>query len=120
LFLATILMGGDLIVLINTYLNGEISSRLVYKVIVVVLIAGSIGKYYFFSLNSNHRFAKMARQINAWFGIIIVLAMIIIGFIAVGSPAKQRALRFDSQRVSDLSNIQSQIIYYWQQKEKLP
>ncbi len=120
LFLTVVLMGGDLITLINTYLNGEITMRLVYKVIVIILIAGSIGKYYFFNLNSTHRFAKMSRRFNAWFGIIIVLAAIITGFIAVGSPAKQRALRFDSQRINDLSNIQWQVISHWQQKEKLP
>jgi hypothetical protein len=120
LFLVVVLIGGDLIALINTYLNGEITARLVYKVIVILLIAGSIGKYYFFSIYSSHHFAKMARKTNAWFGIILVLVAIIIGFIAVGSPAKQRALRFDQQRVNDLSNIQWQIINYWQQKGKLP
>jgi hypothetical protein len=120
LFLAVILFGGDLITLINTYLNGEISSRFVYKVLVVFLIAGSVGKYYFFSLYPTHRFAKMARQVNAWFGIVIVIVAIVVGFVAVGSPAKQRALRFDNQRVGDLSNIQGQVVYYWQQKQKLP
>lgn len=120
LFLAVILFGGDLITLINTYLNGEITARLVYKVIVVLLIAGSVGKYYFFSIYTSHRWAKSVRRANAWFGIILVIAAIVLGFIAVGSPAKQRALRFDSQRVSDLSNIQWRVINYWQQKEKLP
>lgn len=120
LFLAVVLFGGDLIALINTYLNGEITSRLVYKVLVVLLIAGSVGKYYFFSIYTTHRFAKMARRVNAWFGIILVVVAIVVGFIAVGSPAKQRALRFDGQRVSDLQNIQWQVINYWQQKEKLP
>lgn len=120
LFLAVILMAGDLITLINTYLNGEITSRLVYKVIVVLLVAGAIGKYYFFSLYPNFRWAKFARRTNAWVGIIMVLAAIILGFITVGSPATQRALRFDSQRISDLQNIQWQIINHWQQKGKLP
>lgn len=120
LFLAVILMGGDLIALINTYLNGEITSRLVWKVVVVLLIAGSVGKYYFFSLYTSHRFSKIGRRVNAWFGIVFVLAAIVIGFLAVGSPAHQRNLRFDSQRTSDLQTIQWQIINYWQTKERLP
>jgi len=120
LFLAIVLFGGDLITLINTYLNGEITSRLIYKVIVVLLIAGSVGKYYFFSIYTSHPWSKFARRTNAWFGIIFVIVAIVIGFIAVGSPAKQRALRFDSQRINDLGNIQSQIVNYWMQKEKLP
>jgi hypothetical protein len=120
LFLVVILIGGDLITLINTYLNGEITARLVWKVVAILLIAGCVGKYYLFSIYSSHRFAKMARRFNAWAGIVLVLAAIVIGFIAVGSPAKQRALRFDSQRVNDLQSIQWQIINYWQQKGKLP
>ena len=38
----------------------------------------------------------------------------------MGSPAKQRSLRLDNQRVTDLQNIQDRVINYWQQKEKLP
>src|SRR6185369_13216035 len=49
LFLATILMAGDLIALINTFLNGEITARFVWKVVVILLVAGCVGKYYFFS-----------------------------------------------------------------------
>ena len=33
---------------------------------------------------------------------------------------KQRLLRLDDRRVSDLQNIQYQVINFWQQKEKLP
>ncbi len=121
LFLAVILMAGDLIALINTYLNGEITARFVWKVIAILLIAGCIGKYYFFSMYETWKHAKLARKVNAWFGIILVIVAIVVGFLIVGSPATQRALRFDQQRVSDLQNIQSQIVYnYWQTKGKVP
>jgi hypothetical protein len=121
LFSAVILVGGDLIALINTYLNGEISSRFIYKFIAILLIGGTVGKYYFFSLYPNFRWAKLARTVQPWFGIVLVLAAIIAGFIAVGSPASQRAYRFDTQRVNDLTSIQGQVVSYWQQKnEKLP
>jgi len=119
-FLAIVLVGGDLIALINVYLNGEITSRFVYKIIVVLLVGGAIGKYYFFSIFNTHKWAKASRRFNAWFGIVLVLAAIITGFIAFGSPTKQRAIRFDNQRISDLNNIQWQIINYWQQKGKVP
>ncbi len=52
--------------------------------------------------------------------IIIVVAAIVAGFFLVGSPSEERARRFDDQRVSDLQSIQSQMIYYWQNKGKLP
>ena len=120
LFLAGITIIGDLIALINTYLNGEITGRFVYKVLVVLIVAGIIFAYYLLARAVDSLKAKKWRKILAWLGIVIVLAGIVGGFAIVGSPAKQRALRFDGQRVNDLSNIQWQIVNYWQQKGQLP
>jgi hypothetical protein len=50
----------------------------------------------------------------------IVAVSIIAGFFIVGSPKEERLRRFDERRVSDLQFLQSEIIYYWQNKEKLP
>ena len=120
LFLAGATVITDLIVLINTYLNGEITGRFAYKVLAVLIIAGAIFKYYILERMENWTRAKIWQKIIAWVGIIIVIAGIAGGFATVGSPATQRALRFDNQRVADLSNIQWQIINYWQTKQKLP
>jgi len=120
IFLGAALIIGDIIALLNTYLSGEITARFVWKILAILLIAGCAGKYYFFSLYENFRWAKLIRRGNAWFGIILVIVAIVSGFVIVGSPAKQRGLRFDSQRESDLSNIQSRVVNYWQQKGALP
>jgi len=111
LFLTGALFVGDLIALINTYLNGEISTRFILKVIIILFIAGAIFKYYFFSINENIKWPT--KKIIPSFGIIFVLIAIVMGFITVGSPSKQRAIRFDEQRMQDLFVIQSKIISYW-------
>lgn len=120
LFLAVALMAGDLIALINTYLNGEITARFVWKAIVILLVAGCIGKYYFYSMYENFKLSRWARRVYPWVGVSLVAIAIVWGFLVVGSPATQRALRFDQQRVSDLQSIQWQIVSYWQQKGMLP
>lgn len=121
LFLAVVLIAGDLIALINTYLNGEITSRFGWKVGAILLIAGTIGKYYFYTMYEKWKHAKLYARICAWFGAILVVAVIVGGFLIVGSPATARALRFDEQRVNNLQSIQSEIVYtYWSQKGKLP
>ena len=51
---------------------------------------------------------------------IVVLAAVVVAFVTVGGPYRQRQLRFDQQRVTDLQNIQSQIVRFWQQKNQLP
>ena len=42
------------------------------------------------------------------------------GFFIIGTPGQARLYRFDEQKVQDLQNIQYQVVYYWQQKQKLP
>lgn len=120
LFLAGAVIVGDFITLINTYLAGEISIRFFLKVIAILLITGTVFKYYFFSLHENHKWAKMSLKFHKWFGAALVIIAVVLGFITVGSPSKQRSMRFDSQRVSDLQNIQWQIVNHWQQKGVLP
>lgn len=59
-------------------------------------------------------------KIFVWAVIIIVGAAIIAGFFVVGSPQTERLRRFDNRRMSDLQNIQSQIVNFWQSKGRLP
>lgn len=120
LFLTGAAIATDLVVLVNVYLNGEVTARFIWKVLAVLVVCGAAFKYYFFTINDSFKISRLARQANAAAGIIIVLAAIIGGFLIVGSPSHQRALRFDAQRVNDLQNIQYQVLNYWQNKGKLP
>lgn len=117
LFLAGATIAGDLIALINTYINGEITERFVYKFFAVLVIFAVIFVYYLLERSARK---TRTQTIFAWIGVLLVIATIVGGFVIVGSPQRQRALRLDAQRVSDLSNIQWQVVNYWQQKGKLP
>jgi hypothetical protein len=120
LFLTGVTIIVDLITLINTFLNGEITSRFIYKVIIVFIISAVVFAYYLLSKSGDSAKTKTWRSILMWFGIVLALAAIVGGFIIVGSPSQQRALRFDSERLSDLSNLQYQITTYWQSAGRLP
>jgi type II secretory pathway pseudopilin PulG len=121
LFITGATIVGDLIALLNVYLSGEISSRFLYKVLSVIVISGIIFAYYILSKNNPINQSKNnTKNIFAVLGIVVALLAVVLGFVVVGSPTKQRNLRFDSTRVSDLSNIQWQIINHWQQKSVLP
>ncbi len=120
LFLTAATILGDLVYLLNTFLNGEITARFIYKVIVVLVVTAVIFAYYILERANDSARKVLWQRIFSWTGIVLVIASIIAGFTIVGSPAKQRALRFDQQRVSDLTNIQWQITSYWQQNSQLP
>ncbi len=110
----------DVVVLLNTFLGGEITTRFILKVLAVLVVAGAVVAYYLLDLRGAT--ARNPHLLNYFTGAAgaIILASIIGGFFIVGSPTSQRALRFDQMRVSDLQSIQWQVISYWQQKDRLP
>lgn len=120
LFGAVVTAVVDLITLINTFLGGEMTTHFVLKVVVVFLIASGVFMHYLADLrgywNSN---PKYVREVNISV-CILVLATVISGFFIIGSPNQARLYRFDDQKISDLQGIQSQVIAYWQHKDKLP
>lgn len=121
LFLAGATMVIDLIVLIYTFLSGEeLGARFLLKVLLVLLVAAA--GFMHFSADLWGYWEKnpaYARYINWATGLLVALT-ILAGFLIIGSPQSQRELRLDNQRVSDLQSLQSQIVSYYQQKERLP
>jgi len=119
LFIAGAAIAADLVVLIYEFLGGEITTRFVLKVLAVLVVAGLIFACYLLDLR---RKGERTRLFNGFAiaATLVVLASIVTGFYVIGSPAKQRALRFDERRSQDLQSIQWQVVSYWQQKEQLP
>ncbi len=121
LFIAGITIGVSLIYLINTFLNGEITTRFILKVLATLVTAGGIFGYYFYDLKKDGAQTQgKYRKVFSIVSAMLVLASIVTAFIAVGSPFTQRQRTLDLQRIYDLQNIQSQVIGYWQRKGLLP
>ncbi len=119
-FLAALLLIGDLVALIYNFMNGDLTTPFILKVLSVLALGGVVFWYYIYDLKKKPGEFSPKAKIVIWGSIIVALAVIVYGFYIAGSPFKQRQVRFDSQRVSDLQTIQSQTVYYWQQKNKLP
>lgn len=119
LFVSAITIVIDLIQLVNRFYSGELTTPFLLKVMAVLIVAGAVFGYYIWDVQSESYKSKIPRQV-AWTSSVVILAMLILGFVLVGSPSQQRKIRMDEERVNNLSYIQSEIIYYWQQKESLP
>lgn len=121
LFVAGVTIAGDLITLLTTFLNGEaFTTAFLLKAFVVFLIATGVFLHFIADLRGywgNYPVRK--RYVGIGVG-VLALATIIAGFFIVGTPAQARLLRFDAQKVSDLQNIQSQVISFYQAKQRLP
>lgn len=120
LFIAGVAVLVDLITLINYFLGGDVTTRFILKVLVVLLTAGGIFLHILAELKGYwNREPKRASAVGISVGILLVV-VIASGFLILGSPSQVRLSRFDDQKVSDLQNIQWQIVNYWQQKQRLP
>lgn len=120
LFVAGATVAGDLITLINTFLGGELTTRFLLKVLVVLLVAAAGFMHFYADLRGFWRaYPARAKMVGYAFGLTAFLT-VAAGFFIIGSPTDIRLMRLDEQKTNDLSNIQWQVVNYWQQKETLP
>lgn len=120
LFVAGVAIITDLIMLINTFLGGEITARFAFKVLAVLIVAGAAFTYYLYDLRRDVGQKSGKMKMLVWVVSFGVLASIIGGFFIMGSPFTLRMKRFDERRVNDLQNIQSQVVNFYQRKGVLP
>jgi len=111
LFVGAAAIIGDLITLVFSLLEGELTTRFLLKVFVVFALAGFACVYYLLSL----RLApgqKQSRKLNR-ISLIIALAVagiaIVWGIVLVGSPASERLRKFDDRRVENLRSLQDAV-----------
>ena len=120
LFIAAVVGLVDLVTVINTFLGGEITTRFVLKVAVVLLIAIGVFLHFLADLKGywiKERTYALYASIAAG---LLVLVSIVSGFFIIGSPAHFRDIRLDLQRTSDLQSIQYQALNYFQLKRSVP
>lgn len=121
LFVAGFSIAVDLIYVLYTFLNGsDLTARFLLKALVVLMVAAIGFMHFIADLWGYWEKYPGRNKMVAWATGILVLVSIVAGFFIVGSPSQARLVRFDDQKTQDLQNIQSQVVNYWQSKQKLP
>lgn len=118
LFVASLIIIGDLVSVIYNFLGGDITPRFILKALSVLIVAGFVFGYYVDDVRRNEP-SRLAKYF-AWASGAIILTMVIGAFFIVGSPKSARLSQLDQQKINDLQNIQSQVVNYWQKKGQLP
>lgn len=119
IFLSILVAAVDLVTLVRYFVGGEITTRFILKVLITLLVAKWTGLYFYYTLRES-RWKKIVHAAAPWVAIILSLALVVWAFMVIGTPKEQRLWRLDDRRTQDLQSIQSQVINYWQQKQKLP
>lgn len=120
LFVAGVTIAADIIILINVFLQGELTTRFILKAITFVALPGAVFWYFLEELKGTwEREKKMSEFLGMAVG-LAVLVLIGVSFMTIGSPFKQRMLQLDNQRIQDLSSLQSAVVFHYQRTGSVP
>ena len=120
LFISALTVIIDLITLIYNFLGGDLTLQFFFKILAVLITAASVFGYYLWDMRKGNKSSPKLLKILGWAVSVMVLSAVIGAFFTIGSPARQRKMRIDSQRVYDLQNLQVSILNYYLQHSKLP
>jgi len=118
LFVAAVTIISDLVSLVYNFLGGDLTTRFVLKVLIVLVVAAAVFWFYLWDLKKKFNSGQLRRLAQA--AAAVALVSVMAGFFTAGSPLKARLYRFDDRRISDLQSLQFEILNYWQQKDRLP
>lgn len=119
LFVAGIALATDLVTVIYKFLDGQdLTGAFLLKALTVLLVTGAV--FWFYVKDLKDGVSTKSRKIYSIVLAVIILIFIIVGFSVFGSPRAQKLIRYDMERVTDLQNIQRQVINYWQSEGFLP
>jgi hypothetical protein len=120
LFVAGIAIIGDLIALVNTFLNGEITARFISKVVLVLIVAFGVFWYTMRDMKGVYFERPQLLKLFTSIASAVVIISLVAGLFIIGSPASQRKLRDDMARANQLQSIQWDVVNRYQQTGKLP
>lgn len=120
IFLSAALIIGDTVTLVYKFLEGELSIRFYLKVLAVLLVAAGVFGYYFFDLRRKPGEKLKQLRTIAWSASAVAAIIAIAGFFVVGSPMKQRLIKFDTQKLQDIQTLQTGVEQYYLATSKLP
>lgn len=123
LFIAALVIIGDLTVLVTRVLGGELAPRFVLKVIVVFLVASVVFGHYLGDLRREEEEAASHRRVAGPPPRMVagaVFAVAITGLLLSGTPRAERARQFDERRLEALRQISSAVTSYYNARRSLP
>ncbi|MBI4143126.1 hypothetical protein HY480_04600, partial [Candidatus Uhrbacteria bacterium] len=121
LFAAAVTIIGDLVALVNHFLTGELTSRFVLKVIIILAIAAVVFASELGALREDAGEQPPVPLPWLRYGAIVGVTMsVIAGFWVSGSPIRERLRQADAMRVNNLQSIQSEVVRFWQRTGRLP
>ncbi len=120
LLIGGIVLLSDLVVVIMTFLEGEITQRFVLKALSVFVVVGAAFFYYLRDARGYWlQHERQSRRIGLA-AFVVVLVVMGAGFMHIATPAEVREGRLDETQIADLQYVQQQLQEYLYLNETLP
>lgn len=97
---------GDLVAIIMTFLEGEITQRFIFKALAVLVVVGLALYYYILDARGYWLKNEDKSKMYGYGAIAIVLVILLLGFLNIETPSSVREMKLDEKQVIDLQNIQ--------------
>lgn len=123
LLIASVTIVGDLITVLFTFLQGEISARFFLKAFTIFALAGGIFGFYFLERKKIQYKKDVPRTVFRDFGVVVTVVVVlgvVLGFFAGGSPETTRQRTFDAERANSLAALSSCVEGYARDLGQLP
>jgi hypothetical protein len=123
LFLAALVILGDLTALVWRVLGGELAPRFLLKVGVVFAIAGTVFWHYLSDLRREEGTSAAPALRTSWLARGAAAAVIIVtmvGIFVAGSPGLERERQLDGRRIENLRQLEGAIDGYFTKRGQLP
>ena len=111
---------GDLVGVINGFLNGELTIRFALKALSFFVVIASAFVYYLFDAKGywqTHEKESITYAIGAT---VLVIAGLTLGFMNTQTPSEVREYRLDTTQITDLTLMQSNVESSFNTKGTLP
>lgn len=121
LFFAAATIIGDLATTLITFLNGELTLRFFFKILVILVIAGGIFGFFWGDLREGD--FKKRQQYAHTFSLafwLFVIGALVSAVTLLESPKTARNRELDSNTESNISNARDTIQDFYRTRERLP
>lgn len=123
LLAAAVTIVGDLIAIVFTLLQGEVTVRFFLKALTILIIAGGIFGFYYLERRKIQYRVDIPRSTFQYFGrgaAGLVALSVVLGFLAGGSPQTARELSLDRTRADHLNSLSNCVRSYAESLGALP
>jgi hypothetical protein len=111
-----------LIITINGFLDGELTTKSILKTLTALIISGAIFSFYLYDIKRENVVGKKDKVIATytWSSLVLVVIVFIVAFMVVESPQETRKRHVDEEVIGHFNQIDNSLNNYYRENGEIP